>query len=157
MSANRQFLSQLPFRPIDFSIKPDKFRHDQMVKLVEEMLELHKRLSTAKTPQEKTSLERQIAATDSQIDHLVYDLYDLTPQEIAIVEGQPQPAAQPSAGIADETRTQPTRPKRDRLKKPPPSAAPSSPPHPAPTPEQAWADAAHFYSAKEEPTPYGQD
>ncbi len=45
-----------------------------MVKLVEQMLELHQRLSAAKTPPEKTSLERQIAATDTQIDRLVYDL-----------------------------------------------------------------------------------
>jgi hypothetical protein len=65
---------------------PDKSHHDHMVKLVEEMLDLHKKLASAKTPQEKTSLERQIAATDAQIDQLVYDLYSLTPEEIKIVE-----------------------------------------------------------------------
>jgi hypothetical protein len=58
-----------------------------MVKLVEQMLELHQRLSAAKTPQENTSLERQIAATDAQIDRLVYDLYGLREEEINIVEG----------------------------------------------------------------------
>ena len=31
-------------------------------------------------------LERQIAATDSEIDALIYELYDLTQEEIAIVE-----------------------------------------------------------------------
>jgi hypothetical protein len=31
-------------------------------------------------------LERQIAATDAQIDRLVYELYGLTDDEIAIVE-----------------------------------------------------------------------
>ena len=41
----------------------------------------------ARTPQEKTSLERQIAATDTQIDRLVYDLYGLAEEEIKIVEG----------------------------------------------------------------------
>jgi type I restriction-modification system DNA methylase subunit len=79
-------LAQLPIRTITFSNKSDKFRHDRMVKLVEEMLELHKRLSAAKTPQEKTALERQIIATDAQIDRLVYDLYGLTEDEIKIVE-----------------------------------------------------------------------
>src|SRR5437867_2343974 len=78
----------LPIRPIDHSDHADKFRHDQMVKLVEQMLQLHKRLSAAKTPQENTSLERQIAATDTQIDRLVYDLYGLTEAEIKIVENQ---------------------------------------------------------------------
>jgi hypothetical protein len=30
---------------------------------------------------------RQIAATDPQIDHLVYELYGLTEEEVRIVEG----------------------------------------------------------------------
>jgi hypothetical protein len=79
-------LSDIPIRVIDFSNKADKSRHDQMVKLVEQMLELHKRLSAVRTPSEKTSLERQIAATDAQIDRLVYDLFGLTEEEIKIVE-----------------------------------------------------------------------
>ena len=87
MSANRQFLSQVPVRVINFSDKSDKAAHDRMVKLVEQMLELHRKLAGARTPQEKTALERQIAATDMQIDTLVYQLYGLTAEEIAIVEG----------------------------------------------------------------------
>ena len=50
------------------------------------MLELHKRLGEAKTPDAKQRIERQIAATDKQIDNLVYELYGLTEEEIAIVE-----------------------------------------------------------------------
>ena len=34
----------------------------------------------------EAALDRLIAATDQQIDHLVYELYDLTDEEIAIVE-----------------------------------------------------------------------
>ena len=33
-------------------------------------------------------LQRQIEATDRQIDQLVYELYGLTEEEIAIVEGR---------------------------------------------------------------------
>jgi len=40
----------------------------------------------AKTPDEKTRIQRQIAATDKQIDQLVYELYGLTDDEIKIVE-----------------------------------------------------------------------
>ena len=82
-----QYMERVPICVIDYSNKSDKSRHDQMVTLVEQMLELHQRLSVARTPQEKTSLERQIAATDTQIDRLVYDLYGLTEAEIKIVEG----------------------------------------------------------------------
>ncbi|MDD2912136.1 MAG: TaqI-like C-terminal specificity domain-containing protein [Candidatus Bipolaricaulis anaerobius] len=53
---------------------------------VQTMLDLHKQLAAAKTEHEKTALQRQIAATDRQIDHLVYELYGLTEEEIKIVE-----------------------------------------------------------------------
>ncbi len=50
------------------------------------ILELNKKLSQAKTTHEKTILQRQIASTDEQIDDLVYKLYDLTEEEIAIIK-----------------------------------------------------------------------
>ena len=50
------------------------------------MLELHTKLATAKDPQTKTTLQRQIDTTGRQIDALVYELYDLTEEEIKIVE-----------------------------------------------------------------------
>jgi hypothetical protein len=83
-----QFIEQLPIRAIDFSDPSDKARHDKMVSLVERMLDLHKRLSAAKTPDDKTRLQRQIDATDKEIDQLVYKLYGLTEEEIGIVEGR---------------------------------------------------------------------
>ena len=82
-----QYMEKVPVRVINFADKSDKTAHDRMVKLVEQMLELHPKLAGARTPQEKTALERQIAATDTQIDALVYELYGLTSEEIAIVEG----------------------------------------------------------------------
>ncbi len=39
------------------------------------------------TPQEKTTLERQIAALDSEVDALVYELCGLTDADIKFVEG----------------------------------------------------------------------
>jgi type II restriction/modification system DNA methylase subunit YeeA len=56
-----------------------------MVELVETMLKLHEQKAANKTID--ASLERQISDTDKAIDALVYQLYDLTPEEIAIVEG----------------------------------------------------------------------
>jgi len=58
-----------------------------MVSLVEAMRALPKQLGAAKTSHEQTALQRQIDATDRQIDRLVYELYGLTAEEIAIVEG----------------------------------------------------------------------
>lgn len=58
----------------------------KLPKLVDGMLALHKSLSGAKTAHEKEALQRQIDATDRQIDRLVYELYGLTDDEIRIVE-----------------------------------------------------------------------
>jgi len=80
------YVQQLPIRPIDFSDPADRARHDKMVALVESMLALHQRLATANTAHDKTLLQRQIGATDKQIDRLVYELYGLTEDEIASVE-----------------------------------------------------------------------
>jgi hypothetical protein len=82
-----QYMEKVPIRVIDFSDPADKSRHDLIARLVEQMMDLNQALSAARTPPEKTSLERQITATDAQIDRLVYELYDLTPEEIKIVEG----------------------------------------------------------------------
>jgi ADP-heptose:LPS heptosyltransferase len=124
LSANRQFLSQLPNRTINFSDPVDKARHDRMVELVERMLELNKRkarcsgdVSSPKPPGERSSplqhfgerravaasyarrpgerssplqleqIDREIAATDTEIDELVYELYGITDAERRIVEG----------------------------------------------------------------------
>lgn len=80
-------LESMPFRTINFGSDSDKTLHDDVTILAEQMLELHKRLATAQTAHEKTIIQRQIAATDRHIDQLVYQLYNLTPEEIAIVEG----------------------------------------------------------------------
>jgi len=58
--------------------------HDKLVSLVEKMLALHKQ--SARTPQEKEMVKREIESTDGQIDRLVYGLYGLTDEEIKIVE-----------------------------------------------------------------------
>ncbi len=82
------YLEDFPIRTIDFSDPADKARHDRMIELVNRMLDLNKQLAEAKVPQTKTVLQRWIETTDSQIDRLVYELYELTEDEIKIIEGQ---------------------------------------------------------------------
>ena len=86
MSANRQFLSQLPIRIPDLAIPAQKAQHDRMVQLVEQMLKTKAQVSTAKTESDRTYLEDKCAGLDRQIDQLTYELYDLTPEEVALVE-----------------------------------------------------------------------
>ncbi len=84
---NKSYLEKLPIYQIDFDNKKDVSRHGQMVAYVDTMLELNKKLPKLKTEHEKTVIQRQIDATDRKIDKLVYELYDLTEEEVKIVEG----------------------------------------------------------------------
>jgi hypothetical protein len=83
-----QFVERFPVCQLDINKKSDKARHDRMVEMVEQMLALNKQLAVTNTAHEKTALQRQIDATDSQLDQLVYELYGLTEEEIRIVEGK---------------------------------------------------------------------
>jgi len=118
-------------------------RHDRLVTLVEAMLELHRQLPTVRTPQEKTALERLVTANDAEIDRLVYGLYGLTDYEIAVVEGRtPIPAS-------DDSPEPP-----GALEQPPAFARPPARSGADLTPEKAYGDSAHFFAAKESPSPY---
>ena len=74
--------------PISVSANSPLWRnqHDRMQIMVGQILNLSSQLQRARTDQERTVLERQIEATDGQIDKLVYELYGLTEEEIAIIE-----------------------------------------------------------------------
>jgi hypothetical protein len=50
------------------------------------MLALTPKLRAAKTDAERQTLQNAVTATDQQVDALVYELYGLTPEEIALVE-----------------------------------------------------------------------
>jgi hypothetical protein len=53
----------------------------RIVALVEKMMNQHRQRTQSKNPHEQTALDRQIAATDAQIDRLVHDLYGLTEEQ----------------------------------------------------------------------------
>jgi hypothetical protein len=78
----------------DYEIKPVYLRgcplgdsaDSNLNSLCHDILDLHVRTTRARTDHERTVLSRQIEATDREIDRLVYELYGLSEEEIAIVE-----------------------------------------------------------------------
>jgi hypothetical protein len=74
-SYGKQFIAQLPIRPINFSDASERAEHDAIVKLVERIL-------AAK----RVDPDADTSAWEREIDERVYSLYDLTPDEIKIVE-----------------------------------------------------------------------
>ena len=80
------YMETIPIRAIDFDNLADIAMHDRMVELVDEMLERNKKLPSL-TGEGRKIAERVIETVDSEIDALVYRLYGLSDDEVAIVEG----------------------------------------------------------------------
>ncbi len=87
VNLSKAYLSQIPIKIISDKLPDLSVLHSSITDFSKRMMELNIKFHKAKTPQEKTALERQIEATDKQIDQLVYQLYGLTEEEIKIVEG----------------------------------------------------------------------
>jgi len=82
-----QDAKKFPTPAIDFSNPGEVAKHDKLVALVENMLELQKKHHEARMDRDKELYERQIKIVDAQIDRLVYELYGLTEEEVKVVEG----------------------------------------------------------------------
>ena len=81
-------IRRLPIPICDLSKPVIKALHDEIVVKAEAMLEAKEQLANSKTEKDKAYYENKCAATDRQIDRLVYDLYGLTPKETEMVEQQ---------------------------------------------------------------------
>lgn len=83
----KQYMETMPIHRIDENNPAKTKVRDRIVSLVESILAMNKQLSES-DGHDRTMLQRQIDATDREIDSLVYGLYGLTAEEIAIVEGK---------------------------------------------------------------------
>jgi adenine-specific DNA-methyltransferase len=81
-------VEHLPIPTLDLSVKADKTKHDNLVLLVDKMLELKQKEAAEKNQQLKTMISRQIDSVDKAIDTAVYQLYNLTDDEIKVVDGE---------------------------------------------------------------------
>ncbi len=79
-------LRALPIRPINLADAADREQHDGLVALVRRMLEMQRKHLAPQSTRRKATVQRRIDATDRQIDQLVFELYELTPEEIEIVK-----------------------------------------------------------------------
>ena len=90
----RQLYNDVNIKPRDLKQIPIPANWDKcqtpLSALVQQMQNLFERESLAQSERQQTAIRRQIEATDAEIDRLVYDLYGLTKEEIAIVEGAGQ-------------------------------------------------------------------
>lgn len=102
-SFEARFIRSLPIRLPKSAA--EKSQHDTLVTHVERMLKLQADLAAAKSPDAQTRLQRDIAATDRAIDRLVYQLYGLTAEEVALVEAATAPSDASVTAPASNDRT----------------------------------------------------
>ena len=82
-----EFLKPFCFPEINLKDTKQKQIHDNLVALVDVMLDLNKKIQTAKGSQ-KDQIQRQIDKTDKEIDEIVYKLYNITNEERKIIESK---------------------------------------------------------------------
>ena len=87
ITCTKQYFGELPIRSLDLSTSTDRARHDLLVTLVDKMLALVPKLRAETRERERAVLANAVQTTDRKIDELVYELYGLTKEEIALVEG----------------------------------------------------------------------
>ena len=75
------YLNELPFPKIEK-------QETELAKLVEQLQNLNKEKSTAKLATQVSQFERKIDFCEEKINQIVYQLYELTQDEIKIVEGK---------------------------------------------------------------------
>ncbi len=85
---NTATLASFPVPYFDSSNQKFWTTKNSIKSMTKKISQLYIEFNTSNTPQEKQTLQRQIDATDKQIDKLVYKLYGLTEEEIKIVEGE---------------------------------------------------------------------
>jgi adenine-specific DNA-methyltransferase len=67
---------------------PNETVKNQIIKHVDQLLQLNKDLQTATLPNQKEQLNAKISYHEDQINSLVYELYSLTDEEIRVIEGK---------------------------------------------------------------------
>jgi type I restriction-modification system DNA methylase subunit len=83
-----QYVEQLPIRTIDPGSQVDQQHFEHVIEAVDKLMRLHKQLLIERSQLGKDLCGRQIDAMLRQLDSLVYKLYGLTAEEIALVENK---------------------------------------------------------------------
>ena len=79
--------SRIPMPVIDLSNSSHKEVHDKIVVLVDNIIELNKKVNTEKNPNSLNMINRQISACEKQLNLLIFGLYGLSANDIKIIEG----------------------------------------------------------------------
>ncbi|MFH1526044.1 MAG: TaqI-like C-terminal specificity domain-containing protein, partial [Bacteroidota bacterium] len=83
-----QNCKKFPVKLIDDKNKKEKYLHNDIVKFVDQLLHLNQEKSETKLQTKVSQIESKIEYCETKINEIVYQLYELTEEEIKIVEGK---------------------------------------------------------------------
>ncbi len=79
-------IEALPFKEIDFDKDQDANLHNEIVKLVDQLLKLNEEKQEAKLESKLNQLQAKIDYCEDRINEIVYELYGLTEEERKLIE-----------------------------------------------------------------------
>lgn len=85
MQFDNPVTSRIPMPVIDLSNPSHKEGHDKIVVLVDNIIELNKKVNTEKNPNSLNMINRQILACEKQLDNLIFSIYNLNDEEKRII------------------------------------------------------------------------
>lgn len=80
------YLQKLPIKVINKKDTTEKQQHDEIIKLVTQIMQLNKDLQATTLPNKITQLQTQITYCENKINNIIYQLYSLTEEEIKAIE-----------------------------------------------------------------------
>ena len=82
LGIKKDYLNKISFPKISIEDQ------ENIIGLVKRILNLHKDLKTTNVPTLKSTIETQIITFESELNNIIYELYDLSDDEIAIIESE---------------------------------------------------------------------
>jgi len=82
-----QNCKKFPIKVIDSKNKIEIQQQEQIIKYVDQLLQLNKELQTTTLPEQKEQIQARIGYYEDKINEVVYELYGLGEEEVGIIEG----------------------------------------------------------------------
>jgi hypothetical protein len=80
------FFKDFPIKKADLKNREEKTLHDELIKLTDTIISLHKERLNIKVPGLIEQINNKIEITDQRINETVYKLYKLSETEIEVIE-----------------------------------------------------------------------
>jgi adenine-specific DNA-methyltransferase len=83
---NTQFIENFRVKLLNQNLPQEKVIHDQVVNIVRQILDLTEQVDHLKIQSQIDEMKTKINYLEEKVDRIFYELYELTPDEIKIIE-----------------------------------------------------------------------